>query len=72
MTSIHIMALFALEVIKTHAQINQGGINATEQEVMHAIDQPSIYSNLVTHSKSMKRFVKRIGVDLFIIEYEEK
>ncbi len=37
-----------LDVIKTHAQINQGWIDTTEQQVVHTINQPSIHSNLLT------------------------
>jgi hypothetical protein len=42
--------VLALEVIKTHAQINQGWIDTTEQEVMHSINQPSMYRHLVESS----------------------
>ena len=40
--------VLALEVIKTHAQINQGWIDTTEQEVVHTINEPSIHSDLKT------------------------
>ena len=45
--------MLVLEVTKTHAQINHGWIDTTEQEVVHTIDQPSIHSNLVTQNKGL-------------------
>jgi len=40
------IALSALELIKTHAQINKEWVDTTEQEVADTINQPSIHSNL--------------------------
>ena len=64
--------VIALKVIKTLAQIDQGWIHSTEQEVMNTINKPSMHSNLVTQSgERMKRFEEKM-IELLLIEFKVK